>query len=68
MPDRVVPILRDIEQKEHGNSAHFRADFAVLGWERQGQSRFNYLSEQPFYKDKEKTFGIEKGRTFRARP
>jgi hypothetical protein len=45
MPDRVVPILRDIEQTEHGNSAHFRADFAVLGWERQRKSRFNFLND-----------------------
>ncbi len=45
MPDRVVPILRDIEQTEHCNSAHFRADFAVLGWERQRKSRFNFLND-----------------------
>ena len=37
MPDRVLPILRDIEEKEHGNSAHFNAHFAILGWEREGK-------------------------------
>jgi hypothetical protein len=37
MPDRVLPILRDIEEKEHGNSAHFNAHCAVLGWEQEGK-------------------------------
>jgi hypothetical protein len=39
MPDRVLPILRDIEEKEHGNSAHFNAHFAILGWEQEGKYR-----------------------------
>ena len=30
MPDRVVPILREIMEKEHANSAHFTAYFALL--------------------------------------
>jgi len=32
MPDRVVPILREIMEKEHANSAHFTAYFALLRW------------------------------------
>ena len=39
MPDRVLPIVRDIEEKEHGNNAHFNAHCAVLGWEREGRHR-----------------------------
>jgi hypothetical protein len=45
MPERVVPLLREIDQKEHANSAHFTAAWAVLAWELEGKSRFNYLSE-----------------------
>jgi hypothetical protein len=37
MPERVVPLLREIEEKEHANSAHFTAHSAVLGWEREGK-------------------------------
>jgi hypothetical protein len=37
MPDRVLPILRDIEEKEHGNNAHFNAHCGVLGWEQEGK-------------------------------
>jgi hypothetical protein len=37
MPERVVPILRDIEQKEKANSAHFTASIAVFRWEREGK-------------------------------
>jgi hypothetical protein len=33
MPDRVVPILREIQEKEHGNSAHFTASNAILYWQ-----------------------------------
>ena len=43
-PERVVAILRDIKNKEHANSARFRAFWTLLGWEREGRSRFNYLS------------------------
>jgi len=32
-PDRVVPILREIEQDEVANGAHFTAYFALLRWE-----------------------------------
>jgi len=39
MPDRVLPILRDIEEKEHGNNAHFNAHCGVLGWEQEGRHR-----------------------------
>ena len=33
MPDRVIPILRDIEEKEDANSAHFTALWARVMWE-----------------------------------
>jgi hypothetical protein len=33
MPDRVVPILREIDQKEGGKSADFTAHWALLDWE-----------------------------------
>ena len=33
MPERVVPILRDIEANEHANSAHFSALFTLFRWE-----------------------------------
>jgi hypothetical protein len=36
MPERVVPILRGIAQKERANDAHFTAYWAVLRWEREG--------------------------------
>jgi hypothetical protein len=37
VPDRVLPILRDIEEKEHGNSAHFTAYNAILYWQHEGE-------------------------------
>jgi hypothetical protein len=37
MSERVVPILRDIEKNEDANSAHFRAYWAILRWERDGE-------------------------------
>src|SRR5579863_1050264 len=33
MPDRAVPILREIDQKEGGSSADFTAHWALLAWE-----------------------------------
>ncbi len=39
MPNRVVPILRDIEANEDANSAHFTAYWAILVWEREGKAR-----------------------------
>jgi hypothetical protein len=44
MPERVGPILRQIEEEAPGRSAGFRAHWALLAWEREGKSRFNYLS------------------------
>ena len=38
MPDRVLPILREIEEKSDGDSAHFTAYWAILGWEREGST------------------------------
>jgi hypothetical protein len=37
MPDRVLPILREIEQNEHANSAHYTAYWARLRWEMDGK-------------------------------
>ena len=36
MAERVVPILRDIAQKERANDAHFTAYWAVRRWELEG--------------------------------
>jgi len=36
MPDRVVPILREIEDAERGTSAGFNAHFAIIRWELEG--------------------------------
>jgi hypothetical protein len=41
MPDRVLPILRNIEETERANSAHFTAHWAILGWEREGKHKAN---------------------------
>jgi hypothetical protein len=43
MPQRVVPILRQIEAKADGSCASFTAHWALLAWKREGKSRFNYL-------------------------
>jgi hypothetical protein len=40
-PDRVVPILCDIEQNESANGAHFTAYSALLRWQREGKGRSN---------------------------
>ena len=37
MSDRAIPVLRDIEEKEDANSAHFTAYFARMIWEREGK-------------------------------
>jgi hypothetical protein len=37
MPDRVLPILREIEEKSDGDSADFTAHWAIMGWEREGK-------------------------------
>jgi hypothetical protein len=47
MPERVVPILRQIEEKKDASSALFRAHWALLGWKLQGKSRFNSLMDGP---------------------
>ena len=39
MPERVVPILRDIEEQQQANSAHFSASWTLLRWEREGTQR-----------------------------
>jgi hypothetical protein len=45
MPDRVVPMLREIDKQEYANSAHFTAAWAALAWELERKSRFNYMTK-----------------------
>jgi hypothetical protein len=47
VPERAVRLLGEIEEREHANSAHFNAHWALLAWERERKSRFNYLNEKP---------------------
>jgi hypothetical protein len=44
LPERVCPILHQVEEEARGRSAGFRAHWALLAWERERKSRFNYLS------------------------
>jgi hypothetical protein len=44
-PERVVPMLRDIDEMGGGRSADFGAHWTLLAWERERKSRFNYLSQ-----------------------
>jgi hypothetical protein len=37
IPERVIPILREIKEKEDANSAHFNAYWTLLRWEREGK-------------------------------
>ena len=45
MPERVVPMLRKIEEKRDGSSALFWARNVIFFWEREGKSRFNTLKK-----------------------
>lgn len=45
VPERAIPLLREIEENEDANSAHFNAHWALLAWKLDKKSRFNYLSE-----------------------
>lgn len=45
MPERVVPMLQHIDEAGGGSSAGFGASWTLLAWEREGKSRFNYLSK-----------------------
>ncbi len=47
MPDRVIPFLKEIDERSDGSSASFTAHWALLAWERERKSRVNYLSEKP---------------------
>lgn len=40
MPDRVVPILRRVDEDSGASSAGFRAMWSLLAWELDGASRF----------------------------
>jgi len=44
MPERVIPVLQQVEQTEDANSAHFRADATLLCWKLERKSRFSGLS------------------------
>jgi hypothetical protein len=46
MPDRVVPLLKEIDEMSDGSSASFTAHWALLAWKLDKKSRFNYLSEK----------------------
>jgi hypothetical protein len=37
LPERVVPILREIEEKKNADSAHFTASWALFRWEHEGK-------------------------------
>jgi hypothetical protein len=39
MPDRVLPILHEIEEGEGGSSAGFHAHWALLRWEQENKTR-----------------------------
>jgi hypothetical protein len=44
MPDLVVPMLREIDEKGGDRSADFGAHWTLLAWDLDKKSRFNYLS------------------------
>jgi hypothetical protein len=44
MPERVIPVLQQVEQTEDANGAHFRADATLLCWKLERKSRFSGLS------------------------
>ena len=37
MPERVLPVLHEIEDKGLGDSADFTAHWAIVHWEREGK-------------------------------
>jgi hypothetical protein len=43
IPERVIPILQQIEERRDASSALFRAHWTLLAWEREGKSTYNYL-------------------------
>jgi hypothetical protein len=45
VPECAAPMLREITKAERGRSAGFGAKWTLLAWEREGKSRFNYLSK-----------------------
>jgi hypothetical protein len=45
MPERVGPILRQIEEEARGAGVRLRAHWTLLAWKLDGKSRFNTLSE-----------------------
>lgn len=45
MPERVIPMLRDIDEAGGGKSADFGAHWTLLAWERERESRYSSLSK-----------------------
>jgi hypothetical protein len=45
MPERVGPILRQIEEEARSAGTRLRAHWTLLAWKLNGKSRFNSLSE-----------------------
>jgi hypothetical protein len=45
MPERVGPILRQIEEEGRSAGIRLRAHWTLLAWKLNGKSRFNTLSE-----------------------
>lgn len=45
VPDRAASMLREITEAERGRSAGFGASWTLLAWEREGKSRYNYLTK-----------------------
>jgi hypothetical protein len=43
MPERVSSILGQVRQEARGRSAGMRAYIALLGWQLEGKSRYNYF-------------------------
>ncbi len=44
MPDRVVPLLQNIEARRDGSNPCMRSGVALMGWQYQKISRFNSLT------------------------
>jgi hypothetical protein len=45
IPQRAIPVLREIDQQEDDSSASFNAHWTLLAWDREGQSRFQSLKK-----------------------
>jgi hypothetical protein len=41
MPERVVPVLQEIEEQKNADNAHFVASWALFRWEHEGKHAEN---------------------------